>query len=350
MSDRPVLTAAEVARRLGGTLEGDGSCVIRDVGTLDRADAETLSWVGSPEFTAKAAASQAGVVLAPPGCALPPDRTVIRVADPDAAVSEVLAYLAPPVDRIPVGIHEAATVSADAVVEGAGIGAHVTVGTGAEVGPGTQLFPGVYVGSKAKIGRDCVLWPNVVVRERVQIGDRVVIHPNATIGADGYSYLQRDGRHQKIPQIGTVIIEDDVEIGANTTIDRARSGATRIGCGTKIDNLVMIGHNVEIGEHGLIVGQCGMGGSSSIGHHVFLGGQAGIVDHVHIGNGVQVAGKSIVSHSVPDGQTVRGIPAVPNRQFVREQASLRKLPDWMKRLGEWTKRIEQLEAKHNDKS
>ncbi len=273
---------------------------------------------------------------------------MIHVTDPDVAVCEVLEYLAPPPDRVPPGVHPTAIVSPDAVVEGTAIGAHAYVGPGTTVGAGTQIYPGVYVGARTTIGHDCVLWPNVVVRERVTIGDRVVIHPNVTIGADGFGYLQRDGRHRKIPQIGAVVIENDVEIGANSAIDRARSGVTRIGRGTKIDNLVQIGHNVDIGEDCIIIAQCGIAGSVSLRRNVILGGQVGIIDHLRIGNGAQIAAKSMATSDIPDGRVVRGIPATDNRRFLREQASVRKFPGWVERLRTLTRRVQRLEEKVGD--
>ena len=344
MSEQTSITAAELAERIEGTLEGDPTKVIRTVATLDEAEPDALSWVGAPAFLKKAAQSKAGVVLLPEDCTLPPDRTVIRVADPDAALCEVLRYLAPPLVRVAPGIHPTASVSPEAVVEGAAIGARVFVGAGAVIGASTQLHPGVYVGSHTTIGQDCVLWPNVVARERVTIGDRVIIHPNSTIGADGFGYLYRNGEHRKIPQIGTVVVEDDVEIGANSAIDRARSGVTGIGRGTKIDNLVQIGHNVDIGENCIIVALCGLGGSATLGRGVVLGGQVAISDHKHVGDGVQVAAKSLVTNDIPDGKTVRGIPATDNQRFLREQASARKLPDALKRIRELEKRLGQLEG------
>jgi UDP-3-O-[3-hydroxymyristoyl] glucosamine N-acyltransferase len=168
------------------------------------------------------------------------------------------------------------------------------------------------------------------------------------VGSDGFGYLQRGGKHRKIPQIGTVVIEDDVEIGANSAIDRARSGVTRIGRGTKIDNLVQIGHNVDMGEDCIIVGQCGISGSVTVGHHVVLAGKAGIADHLRIGNGAVVTGASGVARNVADGQIVRGNPAVDSHRFLREQASIRKLPKWMERVRALADRVEQLERKVSD--
>ncbi|MCH7704926.1 MAG: UDP-3-O-(3-hydroxymyristoyl)glucosamine N-acyltransferase, partial [Planctomycetes bacterium] len=224
------------------------------------------------------------------------------------------------------------------------IGAGVFVGAGAGVGAGTQLHPGCYIGAHARIGRDCVVWPNVVVRERVEIGDRVIIHPNATIGSDGFGYLQQDGRHRKIPQIGTVIIEDDVEIGAGTTIDRARSGATRIGRGTKIDNLCQISHNCDIEEYCIILAHNEIAGSVTFGHHVIAAGRAGVSDHKTLGNGVQIAAAAVVMSDFPDGAIVRGSPAMDIRRYHRVQAAVHKLPKWLDRIRALTKRVEQLEA------
>jgi len=223
------------------------------------------------------------------------------------------------------GVDPTACVHPDARVDGAVIGAHVYVGEGAVIGAGTRLHPGVYVGAMSRIGNECELWPNVVVRERVSIGNRVIIHPNSTIGADGFGYLQRQGAHLKIPQIGTVVIENDVEIGANCGIDRARTGVTRIGRGTKIDSLVQIGHNVEIGNCCIIVAQCGIGGSCKIGDYVMLAGQVAVVDHLQIGNRASVAAKSLVCKNIAADETVRGIPAIPSQRYLRHEAGLRRL-------------------------
>lgn len=319
-------TAGELAARLGGFVEGDETRGVLLVAPLDEAGEEAISWVGHPDYATRLACSRAGVVLVTEACPVPRGRTVIRVSDPDAALCQVLAMLSPPSDGITTGVDPSASVHPDAVVSGAVIGANVWIGARTVVGEGSQLYPGVYVGSNVTLGRDCVLWPNVVVRERVEIGDRVVIHPNTTIGADGFGYIQRNGGHVKIPQIGTVVIEDDVEIGANCAIDRARSGETRIGRGTKIDNLVQVGHNVDIGPGCIIIAQTGISGSARLGQGVMLGGQVGVRDHICIGDGARVAGMTGVSKDVPSGRTVRGIPAVENHDFLRQQAALRRLP------------------------
>lgn len=350
MSERPQKTAAELARCVGGTLEGDGARVVREVGTLEEAGPEALTWLTGSHLLPRLKESRAGVVLLPPDCEAPAGRTLIRVADPDLAMCEVLRQLAPPTETVPVGVDSTARVAPGAVVEGAAIGPQVQVGPRATIGPGTQLHAGVYVGADARIGRECVLWPHVVVRERCTLGDRVIIHANATIGADGFGYHQREGRHVKIPQIGIAVIEDDVEIGAGTCIDRARSGVTRIGRGTKIDNLVQIGHNADIGEDCVIVAQCGISGSTSLGHHVVLGGQVGLIDHLRIGNGVQVAAKSAVFSDIPDGKIYRGIPATEVNLFGRQQVLVRRLPKLSKELRELIRRVERLESAADDRA
>jgi UDP-3-O-[3-hydroxymyristoyl] glucosamine N-acyltransferase len=348
MADKSAMTVAELARHLQAQVDGDGARAVRRIEALQDAGPDALSWLGDAKYLPQLEQTRAAAVLVPHNLEIPAGRTVIRVADPDLALCEALALLGPPPETVPPGVHPNAVVAQDAVVEGAAIGAHVTIGAQARVGAGTQLHPGVRVGADTTIGRDCVLWPNVVVRERTTIGDRVIIHPNSTIGADGFGYLERQGRHLKIPQVGRVIIEDDVEIGANCAVDRARSGETRIRRGTKIDNLVQIGHNCDIGEHCIIVGQCGISGSTTLGNHVVLAGQVGIIDHLRIGDGVQVAAKSGVARDIPDGAVFRGIPATDNSLFGRQQAAVRRLPKMIEQLRALTKRVEQLESTAHD--
>jgi UDP-3-O-[3-hydroxymyristoyl] glucosamine N-acyltransferase len=348
MSHPRTISVADLAARLGGNLQGDGALIVRRVATMEEADGDCLSWVGSEALMPRASESRAGVLLIPDSCQAPPGRTCIRVADPDRAMCVALALLGPEPDRIPIGVDEAARVASDAEVQGAAIGPFVRVGSKAVIGPGTQLHPGVCIDRDVRIGGDCVLWPGVVVREGTTIGDRVVIHANAVIGADGFGYLQREGVHVKIPQVGRVVIEDDVEIGALTAIDRARSGETRIGRGTKIDNLVQIAHNVQIGEHCIIVSQVGIAGSTSLGRQVVMAGRAGAVDHVRIGDGVQVAACSVVFSDVAPGSVVRGVPAVDHRQFLREQAGVRKIGKWIDKVKTLIKRVDRLEGEREE--
>ncbi len=346
-------TVAEIAKKIGGTLEGDGAAEVTTLAPLEQAGVDAISWVGAPEFLEKIAASKAAAVMVPQDCTLPAGcagHTVIRVADPDAAMVEVLAMLAPPLDRITPGVHPSAIIGAGAVVDGAAIGPYVVVGAGTTVGTGTQLHAGVSIGSGVTIGRDGVLWPGVVLCERTCVGDRVIIHANTTIGTDGFGYLFRDGAHKKIPQIGSVVIEDDVEIGACTTIDRARSGVTRIGKGTKIDNLVMIAHNCDIGDHSVIAAQCGIAGSVVTGRYCAFGGRSGASDHLTLGDGVQMAACSVATRDFPGGMVLRGMPAIESRRFVREQAAARKLPEALKEIRALGRRVAELEAQLADRT
>jgi len=208
------------------------------------------------------------------------------------------------------------------------------IGNNVSIGNRTTVFPCAYIGDDVSIGDNSIVYPNVTIRENVRIGKNVIIHSGTVIGSDGFGYVQDKGRHHKIPQVGGVIIEDDVEIGANVTIDRATIGNTLIGSGTKIDNLVQIAHNVRIGKNCLIVAHVGIGGSVEIGDGVILGGQVGVRDHVKIGNGVMVGAQSGIGHDIPDGQVFSGSPAIPHKSWLRAQSIYAKLPEYLRRLQE----------------
>lgn len=338
-------TAGEIARRIRGELQGDPSRSVSGVGTVDEAGPEMLTWIGSEKYAAMLAHSGAGVALVPLHIETPDQMTVIRVSDPDLALCEVLELMAPPQDVVEPGVHPSAVIGEGAVVEKVAVGPNVVVGEGARIGSGTVLHAGVFVGRDTEIGEDCVLWPNVVVREGVTMGHRVIIHPNSTIGSDGFSFIQREGRHVRVPQIGTVIIQDDVEIGANTCVDRARSGATVIGRGSKLDNLVQVAHNCELGEGCLLAGMAGVAGSAKLGKYVVLGGDAVVIDHLEIGDGVQVGAGGLVLNDLPAGSRVRGTPARTLTRFGREQVALKKLPELLKTVRELERRIEAAESR-----
>lgn len=341
-------TLNDIASLLNAPLEGNGEAVVTHVAPLASADEAALSWLGDARYHEQLKSTKAGGVLVPPEVLVPDSVTAIRVADPDLALCQLLEAMAPPRSTIAPGVAESAIVADDAVVAGAHIGEQVTVGHGSKVGPGTQIHPGVRIGLNVQIGRDCVIWPNVVIRDHCQIGDRVVIHANTTIGTDGFGYLFRDGKHVKIPQIGTVVVEDDVEIGSNTCIDRARSGETRIGTGTKIDNLAQIAHNVRIEPHCILVAQVGISGSCTLEHHAVLAGQAGIADHVRIGAGAQIGGQAGIMHDVEAGASMMGSPAVTLRQNLRNMTALNQLSDALKTIRALSKRVEQLESAAHD--
>ncbi|TWT44725.1 UDP-3-O-acylglucosamine N-acyltransferase [Phycisphaerae bacterium RAS1] len=350
MSAPAQMTAAELARRLDGTLSGDGARVVRRVATLAEAADDCVAWLGDEKYVPQLAATRAGVVLVPAALReAPAGLTTIRVSDPDLALCSVLIWLSPPVDQVALGIHPTAIVTSGARVEGAAIGANAWIGPGVTIGAGTQIHPGVYLGSEVQVGRDCVLWPNVVVRERCRLGDRVIIHANSTIGADGFGYLPRGGRQHKIPQVGIVVIEDDVEIGANTCVDRAKSGVTLIARGVKIDNLVQVAHNVTIGEDTVIAAQCGVAGSSSLGRSVVLSGQVGLVDHIRVDDGVIVAAQSgVFGNLAGAGRVFRGHPAVEHMVFARQHVSLKRLPEMMDQLKDLIARVKRLESAADD--
>lgn len=343
MSSALQLTVAAVADRLGARAAGDTTRLVARVETLDQADDTCLSWLGSAKYADKLVRTRAAAVLVPLDCAPPKHCTAIFVPDPDLALNDVLRWLYPSTDQVPPGMHPSAVVDPTAHIENAAVGARVVIGPRCQIGSGTQLHAGVVLGSHVRIGRDCILWPNVVVRERCVLHDRVIIHANATIGSDGFGYLQRDGRHVKIPQVGIVEIEDDVEIGSATCIDRAKSGVTRIGRGTKIDNLVQVAHNNDIGENCLILAQVGLAGSCRIGRGVMIGGQAGATDHRQIGEGAVVFSQTGVLQDVPAGARVSGNPAMEHRADFRQLMALRKLPDLLKQVRDLGRRIERLE-------
>jgi UDP-3-O-[3-hydroxymyristoyl] glucosamine N-acyltransferase len=268
---------------------------------------------------------------------------VLLVEDAELSLAKVLAMFAPPVPRPPVGKHHTAFVAPSASIgEGAHIGPNVFVGDDARVGRNCVLHAGAYVGADVNIGDDCEFFPNVVVRERVTIGNRVIIHANAAIGTDGFGYRWDGKQHVKVPQIGTVIIEDDVEIGSCACIDRAKFAVTRIGRGTKIDNLVQVAHNVVLGPHCIVAGQAGVAGSAKLGAGVVLGGQSAVRDHITMGDGSMLAACSGVMDDVEPKSIISGLPALPHRQSLREQAALRKLPELVAEVRELQSQVEAL--------
>ena len=344
MANNKTYTLAEIAKWVGGVVRGDASTRISGVAGIEEAEPDQVTWLSHDKYAAQLRVSKAGAVVAPESCGETPMPAVL-CPDPSLAIATILARFAPPVPRPPVGVHPSAAVAASVKLgRDVAIGPNVVIGDGARVGDRSVLHAGVFIGADSTLGADCELWPGVVIRERCTLGDRVIVHPNTTVGADGFGYQFVNGQHQKIPQIGTVVIEDDVEIGANCAIDRAKFGATRIGAGTKIDNLVQVAHNVRIGPSCIIVAQCGIAGSARLGRGVVLGGQVGVRDHVTLHDGMQCAACSCISQDVPAGVTVMGAPAVEREQYVREHAALRRAPRLADQLAELIKRVERLEA------
>lgn len=338
------LTLGLVAELVSGELRGDAGVEIRAVSPVSAAGPGDLTWASSPQHASRLAHCGASAVLTLPELEVGSLPAVV-CPSPELALAKILTHLQPAIPHPPAGVHAAAIVDPDAVLAAdVAVGPGVVIEKGAQIGQHTKLHAGVFIGQDTTIGEDCVIWPNVVVRERCKIGARVLIHPNATIGADGFGYNLEEGWFKKIPHIGTVEIGDDVEIGANACIDRAKCGATFIGRGTKIDNLVQIAHNVRVGEHCCIVSHTGIAGSTELGDHVILAGRVGVKDNISIGAGVQVAACSCIAGDIPAGETVVGIPAKPRSDVFRELAALRRLPDMVKVLRALSKRVEQLES------
>jgi len=337
---------AELAEQLNCRLEGDGGIEIRAVRGLEDAGPQDLTFVAHERYLPRLEASVAAAVIL--GAGLPPvGRPALRTPNPILAFARALSLFHPAPPAVP-GIHPSTLAAPDVRVDpDATVGPLCVLGPGVEVGPGTVLEAHVCVGAGARIGRDCRIYPQVTLRDGVVLGDRVTIHSGAVIGADGFGYARDGHRHIKIPQVGRVVIEDDVEIGANTAIDRATLGETRIGRGTKIDNLVQIGHNVRVGEDTVIVAQVGISGSTRIGSRVTLAGQVGIVDHVEIGDDATVGAQSGVSKDIPSGCIVLGSPAILHGEFKRHVAATARLPLLKKALQALEERLAALEARLN---
>lgn len=335
------LTVSEIAARLGGFYEGSGECPIHGIAGIRDAGPGEITFVSNPRYAADVAATQASAVIVPQAWDRGVPSNMIRVADADKAFAQVVEWFMRPMPRPAPGVHPSAVVASSAAV-GAGVhvGPNAVIGEQAKIGARTVISAGCVVGAEVQIGEDCLLYPLSSIRERCHLGNRVILHNGSVIGSDGFGYsVDAKGVRTKIPQLGIVWIDDDVEIGANTTVDRARFGKTVIGKGVKIDNLAQIAHNVVIGEHAVIVAQCGISGSTSIGARAVLAGQSGIVGHIRIGEGAVIAAQSGVSNDVEPGAYMLGSPAKPAEQMARIYAVIQKLPEIKKRLAELEKRI-----------
>lgn len=322
---------AQLAHLARAELVGSGEVEVSAVTDLAHAHAGALVMVTDPRDLAAAEASSAAALLVE-GAITPSSKPFLRSKNVRASFARVLsAFL--PTDGRPGGIHPTALVAPDACIgPDVQLGPFVVVGAGAKIGPRTTVHAGTTIGTRVQIGADCLLHPHVTIYPNGVLGDRVIIHSGTVIGSDGFGYATEEGVHLKVPHLGRVVIEDDVEIGANVAVDRATLGETRIGRGTKIDNLVQVAHNVVIGEGSLVVSQVGISGSVTIGSGAVLAGQAGAVDHVRIGAGARVLARAGVTKDVPDGATVSGFPARDHREEVRAMASVRRIPDLAKRV------------------
>jgi len=338
------LTAAEVAERVGGEVEGDPSIVLHGLAALAEAGGGDLSFLAHGRYASQMADTGASAVLVDRSWEGTCPATLIRVDNADAAFAGAASFFAPALALREPGVHPTAVVASDvALGVDVHIGPYCVLEKGVRIGDRTVLYAGCTVGEQTEIGADGLLYARVTVRERVRIGDRVMIHSGAVIGSDGFGYLPAANGWVKIPQIGTVEIGNDVEIGANTTVDRARFGTTTIEDGVKIDNLVQVAHNCRIGRGTAIAALVGIAGSTDIGASVRIGGQAGVAGHVQIGDGAVVGGRGGVTKDIPPGTFVSGFPAMPHGKARRMHAHMMRLPDMRRRLEELAVRLAELE-------
>jgi UDP-3-O-[3-hydroxymyristoyl] glucosamine N-acyltransferase len=343
--NRPAVPLAELAKLIGATLVGDAHQSVRQVRGLDEAGPGDLTFIANAKYLGKLQSTRASAVIVAPGVSSDrPDLTLLVCRNPYLAFARILTYLqgAPaPVQGVLPGafVHPDAELHPQVTVHP---GCHV--GPGAKVGRGSILHSGVVLYAGAEVGEDCLLHASVIVREGCRLGNRVIVQPGAVIGADGFGFAPDGPRYVKIPQVGHVVIEDDVEIGANSCIDRATLGVTRIGRGTKIDNLVQIAHNVVIGEDTVIVSQVGIAGSTEVGNHCTFGGQVAVVGHIKIGDNVMIGAQSGVSNSIAAGQVMSGTPVMPHREWLKAATTFPKLPEMRKELNRLRQQLQALES------
>lgn len=335
-------TISEIASLVEGDVVGDESKVVEGIASLDEADASSVSFLINARQADRLTSISAAAVIVPLEIRQAPV-PIIRVSSPGHALVTLLSKYMPVPPPTDAGIHPTASIDPTAEVpETASIGAHVTIGPDSVIQDGVSIGAGCTVGASCRIGVGSWLYANATLYNNVKIGKHVIIHSGAVIGSDGFGYVPGDEGAVKIPQVGGVEVGDQVEIGANTTIDRATMGTTRIGHGSKIDNLVQIGHNVNIGNHVTICAQVGIAGSTVIEDGALIAGQAGLSDHIRIGAGARIGGQAGVTKSIPAGATVSGYPARPHSKARRIEASLNRLPDLLQRLNDLEQRLDDL--------
>lgn len=331
-------TAADIAGHLQGEVAGDPSTPLTGFASAEGARSGDLTFAENDYYFARAEQGAATAILVPAEFTAS-SKVLIRVKNPRVAFAQVLPLFFPP-PRFAPGIHPSAVVAPDAAIDPTVfVGPCAVVGAGCKIGARCIIESGTIVGDLSELGEEVHLFPRVTLYPGIRIGNRVSIHSGTVIGSDGFGYVLDSGRHLKIPQVGSVIVQDDVEIGANVTIDRGALGPTVIGKGTKIDNLVQVGHNVVIGEHSVLVAQVGVAGSTRLGNFVTLGGQVGVAGHLKLGNHVVVTAQSGVMHHIGDGEKWLGTPARPDRQAKRQLIALQQLPELLRRVSDLEKRL-----------
>jgi len=338
---------SDIAQQIGGSLEGNAGVEICGVASLREAGAGEISFVANPRYAAEAAKTRAGAVIVSENWDAECPAALIRTPNPDAAFAEAAMLFYTPAPLPAEGIHPSAIVAED-VSLGAGVrvGPLCVIEAGAKIGAGTVISAQCMIGHQVQIGENSRIYPQVSIREFSIIGSRTAIHNGAVIGSDGFGYtVDEQGVRTKVPQIGIVQIGDDVEIGANVTIDRARFGKTKIGSGVKIDNLVQIAHNVVIGNHSVIIAQSAVAGSATLGEKVIMAGHTGVVGHVHVGDGVIIGAKAAATKNIPPGEYLLGIPGIPAAKYKRQLAGIALLPKLKKRVIELEKQVALLQDK-----
>lgn len=334
---------ADLAEQVGGRVEGDAGREVESIRTLEAAGPRDLSFLNHSRYREQALASGAGALLVGADLAADDlkqgDRPLLVVDDPPYALARLLARLHPETRRQP-GVHPTAVLEEGCAVDPAAhVGPYAVIGAGSRVAAGAVVHAHVAVGQGCEIGEGAVLHPHAVLYDRTEVGPGAIVHAGAVLGADGFGYATHGGRHHKVPQVGRVVLEKDVEVGANSAIDRATLGDTRIGEGTKIDNLVQVGHNVRTGRHCILCGQAGIAGSTQLGDYVVLAGQAGVSGHIRLGDGAQVAAKSAALTSVEPRVQVAGIPAIELRKWRRQAVHIARLEGMSRRLRALEKKL-----------
>jgi len=340
------MTVAEIAVQVDGVVEGGASLEIRGLTGINEAQPGDITFLSNPRYAGAASVTRASAIVVNEDWKGSCPCTVVRVKNADKAFARIAVLLGPKPPKYKPGIHPSAIVA-----DGVELGKDVTIGPycvlepGVKIGDRTLLCAGCYLGHGTRVGKDCRFYPHVTTREGTVIGDRVIIHNGAVIGSDGFGYVNEGGKWTKIPQVGIVVVGDDVEIGANVTVDRARFGKTVIGNGVKIDNLVQIAHNVKVGDNTAMAAQVGVSGSTVIGKNVQLGGQAGVAGHLNIGDNAVVAGQAGVTKDVQAATFVSGYPAMPHDKAKKMHAHVMLLPDLKEKVAQIEKRVAGLEKR-----
>ncbi|MFH1782049.1 MAG: UDP-3-O-(3-hydroxymyristoyl)glucosamine N-acyltransferase [Candidatus Omnitrophota bacterium] len=341
-------TLEEIAAIVDGEIIGDKDTIVTGICGIKEAQKGDLTFVANSRYVSLMNQTKASAIITSKDVKSSP-KPIIRTENPSIAFAKMVSLMAPNENKRPKGIHPTAVIGEKVKLgRNVAIQPYVVIEDNVEIKDNTIIYAGVYIGHHSKIGKDCKLYPYVIIRERVEIADRVIIHSGTVIGSDGFGFSTVKGVHHRIPQIGNVIIEDDVEIGVNVSIDRARFDKTLIKKGTKIDNLVQIAHNVIVGEHSIIVAQSGISGSTTIGNNVTLAGQSGVIGHVSIGDNTVVAGRAGVTKAVPPNSCVSGFPAKPHSIAKRINACVQTLPDMYKRVKCLEEEIDKLKSKKLD--